>query len=533
MALPLWLSLAASIFLLFYLYVRANDAKITRLTSEAALFSPKRWTLEDVKQTARSAALTSPSPSLFSPEELSPKTGRRYIVVGGAGFLGGWIVLHLIARGEDPRRIRILDIRRPIRQDLLEGPAAQVDFCQVDIADVASVEGAFRKPWADIHDGPEPELTVFHTAAIIRFYERDESLQHISDRINLAGTQTVVAAARKAGASTFLYTSSGSVSVRSNRFFRWPWEGPPEFFVQPINDDDERVPKRHEHFFSNYAHSKWKAEQFVRAADRSPSGGRNGVMRTGCIRPGNGIYGPGGDLMLDPHMHRKSNPSWIFNILQSFIHVENCSVAHLAYEQRLIELERGSTNPNPDIGGQAFCIADAGPPVTYGEVYRGITELSKGEVTFTPLSATVMLAFAMVVECYYLARHALLRAPAPFSALAKLVPALNGGIVFLQPSMWSLTQVHLIFDDSRARAPPAEGGLGYNGHVTTLQGICKGVAEYQKTGSKAQQRVIAGHPTSDFGFDLTRAEKGVEEVIEKLGGGHRVDAKPQVAELHY
>ncbi len=78
----LWLSLA-SIPLLFYLYVRANDAKITRLTSEAALFAGKRWTLEDVKQTAGSAALTSPSASLFSPEELSPKTGRRYIVVGG------------------------------------------------------------------------------------------------------------------------------------------------------------------------------------------------------------------------------------------------------------------------------------------------------------------------------------------------------------------------------------------------------------------------------------------------------------------
>ena len=76
-----------------------------------------------------------------------------------AGFLGGWIVLHLIARGEDPHRIRILDIRRPIRQDLLEGPAAQVDFCQVDISNAAAVEEAFRKPWPTLHDGPEPELT--------------------------------------------------------------------------------------------------------------------------------------------------------------------------------------------------------------------------------------------------------------------------------------------------------------------------------------------------------------------------------------
>ncbi|TBU47054.1 NAD(P)-binding protein [Dichomitus squalens] len=529
MAVSVWLTLLASIPLLFYVYVRANDAKIAQLPPEAVAFSPKRWTSEDVRQTARSAALTSPSVSLFSPDELPPKTGRRYVVVGGAGFLGGWIVLHLIARGEDPRRIRILDIRRPIRQDLLEGPATQVDFCQVDISNAAAVEEAFRKPWADRHDDPEPELTVFHTAAIIRFYEREESLQPYSDRINVSGTQNIIAAARKVGASTFVYTSSGSVAVRSNRFFRWPWEGPPKFFVQPINDDDELVPKRHEDFFSNYAHSKWKAEQFVRGVDRSPSG--NGVMRTGCIRPGNGIYGPGGDLMLDAYMHRKQNPSWIWNILQSFIYVENCSVAHLAYEQRLIELARGSTHP--DIGGQAFCIADAGPPPTYGEIYRGMTELTGGEVTFMRLSATAMLAFATLIEAYYLARHAILRFPPPFSALAKLVPALGGDIVYLQPSMWSLTQVHLIFDDSRARASPAQGGLGYDGHVTTLQGMCKVVVEHKKNGSKTQKRVIAGHHTPDHHFDLTRAEKGVEEVIEKLGGGHKPDTKSQVAELQY
>ncbi len=58
-------------------------------------------------------------------------------------------MLHLIARGEDPRRIRIMDVRRPIRQDMLEGPATEVDFCQVDVANAAAVEAAFRKPWAD------------------------------------------------------------------------------------------------------------------------------------------------------------------------------------------------------------------------------------------------------------------------------------------------------------------------------------------------------------------------------------------------
>lgn len=62
-----------------------------------------------------------------------------------------------------------------------------------------------------------------------------------------------------------------------------------------INDDDALLPKRHEDFFSNYAVTKREAERRVRAADKSTSG--KTVLRTGCIRPGNGVYGPGGDML--------------------------------------------------------------------------------------------------------------------------------------------------------------------------------------------------------------------------------------------
>ncbi|EIW55509.1 NAD-P-binding protein [Trametes versicolor FP-101664 SS1] len=525
----LWLLLAVVLPVLLYFYVRANDAKLTRLPPEATAFSPRRWTVEDLERTAASPAIAGSSPSLFSPEELPPKTGRRYIVIGGAGFLGGWIVLHLIARGEDPRRIRIMDVRRPIRQDMLEGPATKVDFCQVDVTNAAAVEAAFRKPWVDgaAPGEPEPELTVFHTVAIIRFYERHPALQVYSDRVNVQGTRNVIDAARKVGAAALIYTSSGSVSVCRSRFWLWPWEREPAHFVQPIGDDDAQVPTRHEDFFSNYAVSKRKAEVIVRRADGLSSG--NGILRTGCIRPGNAIYGPGGDLLVAAYLLRKANMTWIANSLQSFCYVENCSIAHLCYEQRLIELARGDS-PNPDIGGQSFAVCDAGPAPTYGEINRGLTYLSGGACTFQDLSPTAMLALATLVEGYYLARHALLRAPAPFSALAKLVPALSGDIVFLQPSMWALTQVHLIFDDSRARASPSLGGLGYSGRVTTLEGTCKVFAEHMRTGGRDKVRVIAGHDSPDLALALARAEKSVEEVMEKLGAS--LD-KPRVAELQY
>ena len=105
--------------------------------------------------------------------------------------------------------------------------------------------------------------------------------------------------------------------------------------------------------------------------------------------------------------------------------------------------------------------------------------------------------------------------------------------MLLQPSLWSLTQVHLVFDDSRARAPPEKGGLGYNGRVTTMEGVCKTVSEHKRSGGKTQMRVIEDRQSPDHGFGLTRAEKGVEEVIEKLGVVGGVAHKPDVAELQY
>lgn len=196
----------------------------------------------------------------------------------------------MLQRGEDPRKIRILDIRPPSRPDIIS-EAKGVDFIKVDISDAASVDAAFKQPWPPTSDSTAPEITIFHTAANIRFYERHPALLPRSTNVNVNGTQNIVDAARAIGATVLIQTSSGSVGVRSNRFFLWPWETAPKCFVQILNDDDTLLPKYHEDFFSNYAASKIIAERIVRKANGSPSG--KGVLRTGSIRPGNGVFGPG------------------------------------------------------------------------------------------------------------------------------------------------------------------------------------------------------------------------------------------------
>ncbi|RDB30342.1 3 beta-hydroxysteroid dehydrogenase/Delta 5--_4-isomerase type 2 [Hypsizygus marmoreus] len=515
MSLLLWCGIAFILPpILFVLYIWLNDRKLTSLPADARAFSPTRCTPDSIRSLAAQLA---ESPAISINEQLPPKTGRRYIVVGGGGFLGGWIVSSLLERGEDPLHIRIVDIRAPVREDL-----ASIPFIQLDVSDATAVHAAFTAPWPS--SSPfSPELTIFHTAANIRFYERHPSLLPPSTRVNVLGTSNVLAAARAAGASILIYTSSGSIAVRSSRFLLWPWESAPEHFIQVLNDDEKQLPKRHEDFFSNYAVTKMQADQLVRAADGSSSEGGK-VLRTGCIRPGNGVYGPRGDMLCGAYLVRGTNPTWISNILQSFCYVENCALAHLLYEQRLIDLlsPEEEKKKNPDIGGQAFMIADPGPIPTYGDVYATLTELTDGECTFVHMQPTLMLLVAYMIEAYYLSRHFFLSSGYPFFKLAAtLLPPIKGDIINLQPSLFALTSVHLIFDDSRARLPPEKGGLGYKGAWTTMEGLYKTAEEHRNGVGRAGRRSDLAGVSLGFGFG--KAERGVKKASEKLADGVGVD----------
>ncbi|KAF8656517.1 hypothetical protein AX16_002481 [Volvariella volvacea WC 439] len=491
-----WLALALTLgplVLLPALYITINDRKLKAIPPRVEALSPQRWTAEYVKKEAAKFAEGKRNIKY----ELPPKTGRRYIVVGGAGFLGGWIVNQLLERGEDPHRIRLVDLRQPARPDMIEAISKGVQFIKTDVSDAASVDAAFTAPWpksaSDVQPPEGMELTVFHTAANIRFFERTKALLYRSSSINLVGTQNVVSAAKKAGATVLVYTSSASIGIRRSFFFLWPWQEEPENFVQVINDDESSplLPKDHDEFFSNYAVSKGQAEQVVRGADKSQYTykGKTKVLRTGALRPGNGVFGPRGDMLLGAYMIRETNPSWIHNVVQSFTYVENCALAHLLYERQLIRIyeqssdSRSPASPRyPDIGGQAFLIADPAPGLAYGDVYTALSTLTFGKTTFPPISGTGLLALAYVMECYYTTREYLLTLwPNLFKdtpIFGALLPALGSDLINLQPSLWALTSVHVIFDDSRARLSPEKGGLGYTGLYTTMEGVCRTVEEH-------------------------------------------------------
>lgn len=189
-------------------------------------------------------------------------------------------------RGEDPSAIRILDLLSPTQDILDQG----VQYVKTNITDELAVTTAFEQSWpAGVAQQP---LTVYHTAAVIRPADRLECFLPLCSNVNINGTRNVLNASKKAGATCFISTSSGSIAIHSPTFWIPPWESLPRDITQVLSDDAV-IAQRHEDFFGNYAVTKIEAERIVREADDPKSN-----FRTGCIRPANGIYGIGSDASM-------------------------------------------------------------------------------------------------------------------------------------------------------------------------------------------------------------------------------------------
>lgn len=186
------------------------------------------------------------------------------------------------------------------------------------------------------------------------------------------------------------------------------------------------------------------------------------------------------------------------------------------YERRLLDIIK-DPNGDPDIGGHAFTVSDDGPPVTYGDASVVMSTLTDGETRFPELSPTLMLLVSHLFEAYYIFRYLLSNSPLSF--LVRLIPPLGGDLVNLQPSIFAITNVHLIFDDSRARLPPSQGGIGYTPRWTTAEGLFKTYDAFVQGGGKGEARSMGGGVGSFFG--LVKAQRGVERIREEIIPGAR------------
>ncbi|HSC71765.1 MAG TPA: SDR family oxidoreductase [Candidatus Methylomirabilis sp.] len=153
----------------------------------------------------------------------------RYLITGGAGFIGANLAHALVAQGE---RVRILDDFSTGRPQNLHGIEEQVEIVRGDICDPATVAQAVA--------GVE---VILHEAALNSNPRSIQEPLRTSD-VNVGGTLTLLQAARMAGTRRFVYASSSSVYG--------------EVAGLPKTEDMPTVPK------APYGVSKLAAEQYCR-----------------------------------------------------------------------------------------------------------------------------------------------------------------------------------------------------------------------------------------------------------------------------
>ncbi len=250
-----------------------------------------------------------PAPPVVGAGEIGPVC----LVTGGAGYVGSALVRRLLAAGCD---VRTLDVRE------------------------ATVPGA-RSIVADLrdHDAIAPHFagvdTVFHAAAVISIVGADlapPARRRFVYGVNVVGTENVLRAARAAGVSALVHTSSFNVVMDG-----------------PIHEGDESLPYA-EAATDLYTQTKAAAEKAALAADRP------GGLRVCALRPG-GVWGPGrGAMMIDAFVEQLAKGAFKATIGDGSSVIDNTHVENLVDAELLAAK---ALRAKPDVvGGKAYFVTD-------------------------------------------------------------------------------------------------------------------------------------------------------------------------------
>ena len=122
--------------------------------------------------------------------------GKKYLVTGGAGFIGSHIVEELVRQGE---YVRTLDNYLTGRKENLEEFKDSVDILEGDIRDEEFCRYAVKGVDYVLHQAALPSVP------------RSVKDPVLTNQINVLGTLNMLVAARDAGVEKFVFASSSSV----------------------------------------------------------------------------------------------------------------------------------------------------------------------------------------------------------------------------------------------------------------------------------------------------------------------------------
>jgi dihydroflavonol-4-reductase len=230
----------------------------------------------------------------------------KAFVTGATGFLGSHVARALADQGAE---LRLL-VRPTSNLRNLEGLKAET--ATGDLRDAASLEKAMS--------GCD---TVFHVAADYRLWVRDPEAMY---RSNVAGTQTLLEAARRNGVRRVVYTSSVATMG----------------FTRNGNPADEDSPVSLADMIGHYKRSKFMAEQIALEAGRSG-------MHVVTVNPTTPVGEqdvkptPTGRIVVD--FLKRKFPAYVETGL-NLVDVKVCARGHLA------ALEKGKPGERYILGGE-------------------------------------------------------------------------------------------------------------------------------------------------------------------------------------
>ncbi|MSP63892.1 MAG: NAD-dependent epimerase/dehydratase family protein [Myxococcales bacterium] len=247
---------------------------------------------------------------------------RRCLVTGGAGFVGRHLVRALLARGD-----------RVVVFDRGGAPTGAGEEIAGDICDGEAVARAARG--CDV---------VFHLASVVQV---SGSGKEALSAINVGGTERVIEACRREGATRLVYCSSASVV----------FEG------RDIKNGDEELPYARR--TAPYAETKGIAEQRVLAAS-------DGSLATCALRP-HLIFGPGDTRMMPAMLRHAAGRARLIigdpQKLSDFTYIDNLVDALILAAERLTvgpPPQDGAGRNRPSIAGRAYFITNGEPRSYWG-----------------------------------------------------------------------------------------------------------------------------------------------------------------------
>ncbi len=269
---------------------------------------------------------------------------RTALVTGGNGFVGCHVVRALVARGD---RVRVL-VRERADMSALEG--VDCEPARGDLRDLESLRRAAR--------GCDQ---VYHVAADYRLWLRDEAPMYAT---NVEGTKNVLAAAREAGVSRIVHTSTvGALGI--------PADGPGR----------EDTPVTLDEMIGPYKRSKFLAEMEALSAARSG-------LPVVIVNPSTpiGAYDlkptPTGRIIVD-FLNRRM-PAYMDTGL-NLVDVEDVARGHL------LAAERGRVGEKYILGGENL---------TLEEFFRRLANLSGLGAPRIRIPYAVAYGFALGAEAF-------------------------------------------------------------------------------------------------------------------------------------